>query len=121
MQHISDILTSPIIKVKIGNSDQEFLVHKALLVRYSGFFRGALGSDTFKEAADGVVTLSDVEPITFEIFADYLLTGRVASTDEWEESYPETISQTSRMTRCYIFADRFLAPEFGAFVFAEAV
>ncbi|KAF2256667.1 hypothetical protein BU26DRAFT_558112 [Trematosphaeria pertusa] len=112
-----DLLGQPTITVKVGPSAKEYHIHKPLLVRYSGFFRGALSSNAFKSAVDGVVILEDVEPGTFDAFADQDL----APLADWATKYPhpypdprfegEMWIATTRLTWWYVFADRFIVPE----------
>jgi hypothetical protein len=114
--------------VKINPESEEYTVHKALLVHYSGFFSGALGSKAFKEAQDGVVTLDNVTECSLKIFLDLLYTGTIAPDSQWVGKYveadlvdPESTSLSSSIIEAYIFADKYLVPDMQKFVMDVAV
>ncbi|KAF2662291.1 hypothetical protein K491DRAFT_646245 [Lophiostoma macrostomum CBS 122681] len=129
------IFSQPTITVKVGEEGQEYHVHEPLLVHYSGYFRGALGSGIFKEAADRVVTLTDVKPLAFEAFMAFIYTKSISRTKDpdWHTVFSgvfprlgehcklideDTVTDAIDI-RCivyglacsYVFADRFLVPE----------
>ena len=65
-------LKGPVVKVSVGKGQhqQEFNLHKRLLCKVSSYFESALDGP-FQES-DGVVQLSETDPTTFSIFAQWL-------------------------------------------------
>ncbi|KAI9776385.1 MAG: hypothetical protein M1835_005529 [Candelina submexicana] len=100
-------LTRSFVTVKIGPSQQEFVVHKELLCHYCGYFKGAV-SGKFREANEGLVTLDDVRPEVFELFVELLYTQKldwgiyaIFDNISWED-----------LTQLYVFSDaRSVAPK----------
>ncbi|KAF2677217.1 hypothetical protein K458DRAFT_436698 [Lentithecium fluviatile CBS 122367] len=120
---IGELLSEHTITVKVGPDAKEYYIHKVLLVRHSGFFRGALSSSVFQSAEDGVVTLADIETGTFDGFAYWLYYREMKPKEQWNEAYPPSryeyasytngsLCATTRLTHWYVFADRFLVPDF---------
>ncbi|KAF2662292.1 hypothetical protein K491DRAFT_739553 [Lophiostoma macrostomum CBS 122681] len=123
----SETFSHPPILIKVGPDETKFHVHKSLLIRHSGYFKGALGSETFKEAQDNVVTLPDVEPETFEDFTAFLYSKLLYTNrrlpPRWAGKYGENQWDQSpgyihagqrdylRILGLYVFADRFLVQE----------
>ncbi|KAF2709180.1 hypothetical protein K504DRAFT_525681, partial [Pleomassaria siparia CBS 279.74] len=101
--------------VRVGPQEQNFHIRKALAIHYSGYFRGAFGSDKFKEGETGVLTLPDVDTWVFTIFVDWLCHQELPSRKIWDTRYP--CSSPSYpwdgkiIPRCYVFADRFIIPD----------
>ncbi|KAF2846262.1 hypothetical protein T440DRAFT_355973, partial [Plenodomus tracheiphilus IPT5] len=61
----SDTFAGDIIRIKVESAAKEYRIHKALLRRHSGYFRGALRYTNFAEGRLGIVTLRDIEIYTF--------------------------------------------------------
>jgi hypothetical protein len=107
-----DILSSETVTIKVGPSSQEYRINKLLITHYSEYFRTALKPESFEEGSTGTITLDDIEPSTFEAFADWLYTGRLPSLDEYSHCYGATDeSEDESLVSLYIFADRFLVPK----------
>lgn len=110
-----DLYTESVV-VKVGPEDNQkaFHVHKGLVMHYSGFFRGAFGSENFQEGASGEVTLEDVEHRTFTIFVDWLYRQTWDHPMNWPALYcvgeEKTMSPGLLLTEAHVFADRFLVP-----------
>lgn len=53
----SELLSSPMVTIKASKEGESktYLVHKPLVMHYSGYFRNALGSENFKEGVTGEV------------------------------------------------------------------
>lgn len=62
--------TSSFITVKIGSDVKAYTVHKDILVHHSEYFEKALRND-WQEAQDRIVVLSDVDPVTFDLFLNW--------------------------------------------------
>ncbi|KAF2662293.1 hypothetical protein K491DRAFT_753396 [Lophiostoma macrostomum CBS 122681] len=105
-----DVLSQPTILIKVGEEGKEYRIHKPLLTSYSGYFRGALGSSNFKEAAEGVVTLADVEVSAFDGFARQLY-GKALHAPR-KRKYHDYNDDVSRIIKAYALADRLLAPAY---------
>jgi hypothetical protein len=100
--------------VKVGTEGREYHLHEQLLVYYSGYFRGALGSSTFKEAEDKVVTLTDITPLAFNGFTAFIYTKSLSPTTipDWRyRPMSSTMELSCRFIYSYVFADRFIVPE----------
>ena len=106
--------------MKVGEESKEYYVHEQLLVHYSGYFRGALGSSTFKEAEDRVVTLTDVKPRAFETFTAFMYAKSLSPDKDpdwhavWASVPPVETDQSihcSRLLYSYVFADRFMVED----------
>ena len=54
------VFSGPTVIVKVGPESKEYHVHKELLERHSGYFRGALGNPTFASAQDRSVNIGHV-------------------------------------------------------------
>ncbi|KAF2123498.1 hypothetical protein P153DRAFT_401972 [Dothidotthia symphoricarpi CBS 119687] len=66
---------SPItVKVGTGEDQETFYVSERLLRNSSVFFENALSKD-WKEVAERIVTLPDMEPVHFQTYAKFLSTG----------------------------------------------
>ncbi|KAL9631441.1 MAG: hypothetical protein Q9164_005892 [Protoblastenia rupestris] len=69
-------LFDTIFHVKIGPRKVAFEIHKGLLCHQSGYFNGAL-TGSFREALDGEVLLEDEEPELFQLFNEWIYSGRI--------------------------------------------
>jgi len=79
----SDITSSEIITIKVGSDAKEYRVPQALLAHYSEYFRGAFRSG-MEESRTRIFTFKDIDPITFQVFSDWLHKQRLPPHDEWE-------------------------------------
>lgn len=68
------------IKVVVGDEEEEYVLHTALLVHHSRFFRNAL-TGHWVESERKEVRLPDVEPWEFTLFAQWLVTGKIDEVD----------------------------------------
>jgi hypothetical protein len=62
--------------VEIGPLCSKYKVEKACLTGSSEHFRDAL-KDTSKEGVEELLTLTETEPETFDIFLDWVDTGKL--------------------------------------------
>jgi hypothetical protein len=69
--YISDFGTE-IVTIFVGPNRQKFVVHKDLLVTQSNYFKGALTSNLFKEAVEGVVTFEEDDPDAFRLLVNWV-------------------------------------------------
>ncbi|KAI8932788.1 hypothetical protein NX059_010278 [Plenodomus lindquistii] len=72
-------LGSEPIAVHVGTKKEKFYVHEHLLIAFSNFFKAALNQN-WKEGHEKVVMLPNAGTETFQIFANWVYTGRVFST-----------------------------------------
>lgn len=94
-------LYDTIATVKVGPAAKEFHVHKGLICHYSQFFRGAFKGG-FKES-EGVVTLADESPESFQAFFTWLYGGRLV---EDESSFDlKTMQGCTFLAKTYVFAE----------------
>lgn len=83
-----------------------------MLEHHSGYFRGALSGA--RKESEGVVTLEDVEPGIFNVFAEWLYSGRLPEgTDDWERMTGIDRCGEAILKACCL-GDRLLAPKFRA-------
>ncbi|KAH9876254.1 hypothetical protein J1614_004133 [Plenodomus biglobosus] len=107
------VFSSKLVTIKVGATAHGYHVHTHLLMHHSGYFRDALGSDSFEEGKSNIVTLADIETHTFDAFIHWLYSGNFSAWPAWEkddlaESY---VSSQKAKILVYMFADRFLVPQ----------
>ena len=95
-----------VIKVGEGDAQVEYHVHRAFLVHYSAYFRGALNGN-FKEAIEGCVHLEDVEAGVFEVFLEWLYTQKLPRN----MAHIQTAEAEIKVVKLYTLADRLLVPD----------
>jgi hypothetical protein len=120
----SEIYSGGVVNVKVGLEDNEktFQMHKALAIHHSGFFRGASGSDSFKEGATGEITLRDVDHETFALFLVWLYQGALPPASDWLEVYHmENLSTQGLLTDLCIFSDHYIVQDLHAHVLSLAI
>ncbi|KAH7094574.1 hypothetical protein FB567DRAFT_600176 [Paraphoma chrysanthemicola] len=109
-----------VVVVEIGTGPVRHHVHKALLQYHSEYFRGVFNGP-WKEAKEGVVRLSDIEPSVFSLFVHWLYSQQLPPIlKDWEYVLDMEFSSlfhyySIRYAVCikaYIFGDRFIAPGF---------
>lgn len=67
-----------VVQVIVGrDTKQTFQAHKGLLSHFSEYFSRAFGSPHWQEAQEGVVCLEDEAPETFQLFYNWIYTGKV--------------------------------------------
>ncbi|KAF2127185.1 hypothetical protein P153DRAFT_433005 [Dothidotthia symphoricarpi CBS 119687] len=103
----SAIAVPSTIVVKVGVEQKRYTLHKKLLEHHSGFFRGAL-SGKFKETADGVISIRQVDTDAFDIFVDWMYEKKLS-----EHVRAPSLSADRILVkyRAYIAADMLLAAE----------
>jgi hypothetical protein len=103
--------------VLVGPNHARFVVHEALLVHHSEFFRAAL-TGNFKEAEEKVVKMADTEPYIFECFVHWLYYQRFpdASKGDDEElvkiwgSADEAHTLITNLVKMYVMGDQNIMP-----------
>jgi hypothetical protein len=103
--------------VLVGPNHARFVVHEALLVHHSEFFRAAL-TGNFKEAEEKVVKMADTEPYIFECFVHWLYYQRFpdASKGDDEElvkiwgSADEAHTLITNLVKIYVMGDQNIMP-----------
>ncbi|GAB1310892.1 Kelch repeat and BTB domain-containing protein 7 [Madurella fahalii] len=73
----ADDLGTDTVTLLVGPDHQKFVVHKNLLVSQSSFFRGALATNLFREAVEGVMTLETDDPDAFRLLVGWLYRGHI--------------------------------------------
>ncbi|KAH0378260.1 hypothetical protein KCU92_g8812, partial [Aureobasidium melanogenum] len=91
-----------LVTIEVGSEKKKFVIHKDLLTFYSDFFRGAFNG-SFIEAAEGKLSLPDVEVPIFDIFNQFLYTGRLADGEG------HTL-RSNTLIKLWLFGDRFIVP-----------
>ncbi|KAF2794732.1 hypothetical protein K505DRAFT_336660 [Melanomma pulvis-pyrius CBS 109.77] len=111
-RNIQEIFSQPTIVVKVGPNEEEFYIHKALVMKHSRYFRKELANDNFTKGKEGVVTLPDIEPWVFKIFIQWLYYQKLSPFEDWEDVYgfDTFYSPSLIVSMMYVFADRFLVP-----------
>ncbi|KAF2127077.1 hypothetical protein P153DRAFT_432919 [Dothidotthia symphoricarpi CBS 119687] len=107
-----------IVTIEIGPEHTKHLIHKALLIEHSEYFKKALNGP-WKEAQNGAISLEDVDSGTFDIFVDWLYSQKLPATNrDWafgvDESDNTIVAHARQLARikAYTFGDRFLCLEF---------
>ncbi|KAF2139978.1 uncharacterized protein K452DRAFT_253689, partial [Aplosporella prunicola CBS 121167] len=95
----------PIVLLIVGESRQEFPVHRGLICHHSTFFRAAYEGG-FLESTTGICHLPDEDPVIVEAFLNWLYTRRVStlSVKEYNNSTKLLEEYTHLFALC-IFAD----------------
>ncbi|KAF2117669.1 hypothetical protein BDV96DRAFT_644020 [Lophiotrema nucula] len=115
---VSAAASQDIITVYVGANRKQYNLHKALLTHHSGYFRGAL-SGAWAEAQDRSVNLEHVRTGPFNVFVNWMYTGKLPGrfiTEEWndEDPDPEEVkgnrSEMMDFHRAYALADMLLVP-----------
>lgn len=108
------------ITIDVGTEHAKYSVYAELIAYYSGYFKGTLNGK-WKEAEDRVIELPDIEPRVFDIFIDWLYSQKLPKkTRDWLTPTPELEAGSHGhgqlaerlMMKSYVFADRFLVPQF---------
>ncbi|OCL01341.1 hypothetical protein AOQ84DRAFT_393715 [Glonium stellatum] len=99
-----------IVKVK----QRSYYIHQDFLTHYSPYFRAAL-EGPFKDAEEGVMSLSNVSTCTFDMFVNWLYTQEFPTPDEdptplGDPAYRTNFGRdgnlmTENLIDLYIFAD----------------
>ncbi|KAL8859473.1 MAG: hypothetical protein Q9178_004151 [Gyalolechia marmorata] len=95
-------LVDEIVTIKLEPSNKTFYIHKGLLCHHSSVFRTMMEHD-WKEKQEGIVTLKDEDPETFQRFMLWLYFGKVIDNEAGETIETVTARQ---LVDCYILADR---------------
>jgi hypothetical protein len=108
------------VKVIVGITQGEFIVHKNLLCAASKFFERALNGQ-FAESLSQEVKLPEDDPALFECVCDWLYTGEI----DWIESIALTQAmclwdQDHIWLQIYRMADRMMMPGLKALAFESA-
>jgi hypothetical protein len=96
------------VVVGAGAGNQEFAFHKNLICAASDFFSRTFKGN-FAEAEEGTLELPEESPVLFELFYDWLYTGRVApGPNAYYKEKDETYYTDEFWLRAYLMADRLL-------------
>ena len=93
------------VTIGVGPQNVRFRIHKTLLMHYSGYFRGALGSN-FKEAREQLVRLDDESAEIFGFFKRWLYSDHIADTPTAEIQI-----RSHKLVELYLFGERRIVPE----------
>ncbi|KAF3034015.1 hypothetical protein E8E11_004567, partial [Didymella keratinophila] len=96
--------------VIVGRQKKRFVVHEAVLIHHSEYFRAAL-TGGFTEAQDKTVTIEDTTVETFEFFVHWLYYQRFPDKEQHDD--PELVNsfyndgqpRSTKLVKLYIFAD----------------
>ncbi|THY80361.1 hypothetical protein D6C92_10628 [Aureobasidium pullulans] len=94
-----------IVVVEVGPEKQAFSIHKDLLCFYSDYFRGAFDS-SFKEAAEGKLSLPTEDPAIFDIFNGFIYTRQLR--DATDVRGLDLLYGT--LVALWIFGDKYIVP-----------
>lgn len=67
-----------VVTVLVGEAEKKYSIHKKVVCKTSGFFRGALRA-TWREATSKIVRLPTVNATSFDIYVGWLYTGEIAT------------------------------------------
>jgi hypothetical protein len=99
------------VSIEVGPEHRRYVLHKALLLHYSDYFRNALNG-SWMEAEDRTITLDDVEPGTFNVFVDWLYSQKFPTTDKDWQVVTETEDESDlNIIKTCAFGDRFMVPK----------
>lgn len=106
------------ISIEIGPRNDEYKIHREVLTYHSDYFRKAL-QECWTEGEERKVVIKDLEPMAFNVFVDWLYTGKLPSTFEaWATSETEEDDNTYGRRvdllffQTYVVADRLGAQDF---------
>jgi len=94
-----------VVSIVVGSSSPKtFAIHKNLVVAASTFFDAALNG-SFKEGRDQKITLPEDDSEAFQVFYDWLYTGKISTEDSTHTSslYPDHF-----WLKVYRMADRLM-------------
>ncbi|THY39224.1 hypothetical protein D6C97_10372 [Aureobasidium pullulans] len=94
-----------IVVVEVGPEKQAFSIHKDLLCFYSDYFRGAFDS-SFKEAAEGKLSLPTEDPAIFDIFNGFIYTRQLRDATDVKGPNLSFIT----LVALWIFGDKYIVP-----------
>lgn len=111
------------IKVGKGKFIRRWRIHKALICRYSGYFRqachpSAIANASFQEGNEGIFDLHDDNPAAFELFADWLYSNK---DEPKNEAYCEASKWALYSVEAYALGDKLMADDFRPFALKEAI
>ncbi|KAF1354382.1 hypothetical protein EJ07DRAFT_182432 [Lizonia empirigonia] len=102
-----------VVQVIVGrDTKQTFQAHKGLLSYFSEYFSRAFGSLHWQEAQDGVVRLEDEAPETFQLFYNWIYTGKVR--DDTKVTPQKYIIRDTRKRPVKLVMDGDIVPEISA-------
>ncbi|THX12638.1 hypothetical protein D6D17_03531, partial [Aureobasidium pullulans] len=94
-----------IVTVEVGPEQRSFAIHKDLLCFYSDYFRAAFNG-SFKEAAEGKISLPDCDAKIFYIFNGFLYTRELCS----EAGKTGLELSSTPLSELWVFGDVHLVP-----------
>ncbi|KIV95194.1 hypothetical protein PV10_02874 [Exophiala mesophila] len=101
-----------IVKIFVGPGKKELAMHKDLLCAASKYFNAAFNHG-FAEGEDGVLNLPDEEPGRFQLFYDWLYTGRVVEGPSMYMTEDTQLYSDEFWLEIYDMADRLMVPSLG--------
>lgn len=97
-----------VVRIVVGADNQEYAVHKNLICASSEFFNRMFNGN-FTEAKEGALELPEESPVVFNLFYDWLYTGRVAKgLSAYYEKKEESCFVDDFWIKAYLMADRLL-------------
>ncbi|RVX67676.1 hypothetical protein B0A52_07799 [Exophiala mesophila] len=101
-----------IVKIFVGPEKKELAMHKDLLCAASKYFNAAFNHG-FAEGEDGVINLPEEEPGRFQLFYDWLYTGRVVNGPSIYMTEDTQLYSDEFWLEIYKMADRLMVPSLG--------
>jgi hypothetical protein len=99
-------LGATVVTFRVGDEKlQDFVVHEKLIARRSEFVRTALSKD-WKESLERVIHLPKAEPRTFELYQQWLYTGRIPSCGYGDHT--KDAQEYRNLVDAYNLGERFL-------------
>ncbi|TGO78554.1 hypothetical protein BELL_0062g00060 [Botrytis elliptica] len=100
LRKVTRWLGSPIVRIYVGSSSQEFAVHKDLICYTSPHFRAAFTSG-FQETNTGTIELPETNTEIFDLFMGWLYTRELSSSsleiEEWETEAQRKVVEESTL------------------------
>lgn len=98
-------------------------MHKAVICRYSEYFRVATQApgNGFQEGRTDTFDLADDNPTAFELFIGWLYSNEKDSLNYSPTQQPDTESWKVHAVEAYIVGDRFLATDFSRYALSKVI
>lgn len=93
------------VLIHVGPQEKAFALRKDVLIEHSRFFRAAL-SGSFKQAAEQIIRLPEIEYEAFERYVQWTHTGSIDVADIEDPADTRTRETETMLTRLYVVADR---------------
>lgn len=113
------------LDIKVGKDKfiYRWRAHKALLCKYSGYFRQAcqptgIADASFREGTDGIFDLHDDNPAAFELFLDWLYSNK---TEPIRHEPDKLTNWNIYPVEAYALGDKLMADDLRPFALKKAI